>query len=311
VPGALFDDLLRLAVSSSDLLAMCMPVIQAPLLRCFYREHASRQGWLDRHGRIQCKTLIHAAANFSLAQADSKDLVFCGQPHWIFKLLYKHRAAMHPLKHLALMTLLATSPQALRAHCKCAEISPEVEAVAGGNWNAGTGLDDSQTRSRRQRFLDQCKNLSARQAHDYMWLYRHDRTWLRETIKQGMKPRQAVQEKVAWTQRDQQFADQVRQHAALLYHADERTRISKTRLAKATGRHPVIEKYSAKLPLTIQALQAFAETVEAFQCRRLRRIVRECRAEKDQLMRWRILRRAGLAPPLAPLVEQALAALLR
>jgi hypothetical protein len=144
-----------------------------------------------------------------------------------------------------------------------------------------------------------------------MWLYRHDRTWLRETIKQSMKPRQAVPEKVAWTQRDRQFADQVQQHAALLYRTDERTRISTARLARATGRQAVIEKYSAKLPLTIQALQTSAETVDAFQCRRLRRIVRECEADTDHLVRWRILRRAGLVPPLAPLVELELATLLR
>jgi hypothetical protein len=303
------DDLLRLAVSSADLLAMPMPSLPTPLLRRFYREQAGRQGWINHHGRIQCAAVLHAAASCSLGSAVDSDLAFYRQPQWIFKLLYTHRAAMHPLKHLALMTLLGTSTQTLRAYCQCTDPQPGYDPRARKIWKADNGLDTAELDIRRQRFLSQLNDIPARSARDYMWLYRHDKDWLQQTIARDAKPRQTGQAKVEWNRRDQQFADQVRQHAAQLY--ESASRISAARLARATGRQALIEKFSGKLPLTIQAIQALAETVEDFQCRRLRRIVHESQAKGESPVHWRVLRTAGLTPPLTPRIELELAALLQ
>lgn len=143
-----------------------------------------------------------------------------------------------------------------------------------------------------------------------MWLYRHDYPWLKEVISRFARPQKPAVEKVAWDERDRLFSARVRQHAALLYQTDVRTRISATLLARATGQQALIEKFAMKLPLTAHTTQMFTETVEAFQCRRVRRVVRERQGKGEALMRWRILRDAGLATPLEPSVEQELAALL-
>ena len=66
-----------------------------------------------------------------------------------------------------------------------------------------------------------------------------------------------------------------------------------------------------KLPLTTRTIQLLEETVEAFQCRRIGRVLDESHARGEILPRWRILRIAGLAPPLAPAVEEKLTALLK
>ena len=304
------DDLLRLATSSAALLEMPMPAVPAPLLRCFYREQAGKQRWIDHRGRIQCATVLHAAGSCSLGRTLDSNLEFCRQPQWIFKLLYKHRTAMHPLKHLALMTLLGTSTLALRAYCQCADHQPDYDARTRKIWKADNGQDTAELDIRRQRFLNQLNDISARGARDYMWLYKHDRNWLQETIAREAKPRQPVRDKVQWDRRDQQFSDQIRQHATQLYESGARSRISAACLARATGRQALIEKFSGKLPLTSQAIKALAETVEDFQCRRLRRIVHEIQTKDGSLVRWRVLRTAGLALPLAPRLERELVALL-
>ena len=85
-------------------------------------------------------------------------------------------------------------------------------------------------------------------------------------------------------------------------------RISAVFVARATGRQALIEKFSAKLPLTMRAIQAQEETVEAYQFRRLRHIARERQAKGDFLARWRLFRAAGLV---VPLVEQQLTSLLQ
>lgn len=92
---------------------------------------------------------------------------------------------------------------------------------------------------------------------------------------------------------------------------DVSTRISATLLARATGKQALIEKFFMKLPLTTRTIQLLEETVEAFQCRRIGRVLDESHARGEVLLRWRILRIAGLAPPLAPAVEAKLKALLK
>ena len=232
-------------------------------------------------------------------------------PDWIFRHLYKHRTTMHPLKHLVLMVMLRTSPSALQAYREGPDKSADVRIPIYHGTTLENELSSASCNARRQRFLEQINSMPARRAHDYMWLYKHDRQWLRETILRYAKPRAAVGDKVAWHMRDREYAEQVRHHAALLYDSDVRTRVSAAQLARATGRKPLIEKFSAKLPLTIQAIQALEETVDAYQCRRLRAIAKASRAKGEPLVRWRLLRTAGLTCPLAPQVEKLLAMLLQ
>jgi hypothetical protein len=305
------NDLLHLAASSAELLEMRMPPISRSLLRCFYREHATRQGWIDRNGRIERAIVLHVLCHAGLAQNAGSDLTFCRVPHWVFKLLYKHRTAMHPLKHLALMTLLDTSPRALLAYCEGSDTSDGAGATLRTKTAAKTETNPAPSDGRRQQFLDQLSNTTARRAQDYMWLYKHDRQWLRETISLNVKPRASLGDKVVWHVRDSEFAEQIRQQAALLYQSNFRMRISAARLARATGKQALIEKFAGKLPITMQAIHDFEETVEDYQCRRLRRIVEENRAKGEPIVRWRLMRTAGLRSPLAPQVEKELTNLLQ
>lgn len=134
---------------------------------------------------------------------------------------------------------------------------------------------------------------------------------LKEAISQLPRPQKPAMEKVAWDERDRLFAAQVRHHVALLYQSNFRTRISATLLARATGKQALIEKFSGRLPPTNQTIHALEEGVDTSQCRRVRRAVHESQARGEVLARWRILRIAGLAPPLAPAVEKKLATLLK
>lgn len=311
IKETLCDDLLELAKASADLLAMQLPPTPRPVLRSFYREQATQQGWIDRNDRIEHTAVIRAANRFSLALGPEPDLGFCKIPDWIFRHLYKHRTTMHPLKHLVLMVMLRTSPSALQAYCEGPDKSADVRIPAYHGTPPENELSSAFCSARRQRFLEQISSTPARRAHDYMWLYKHDRQWLRETISRYVKPRAAVGDKVAWHVRDREYAEQIRHHAELLYDSNVRTRISAAQLARATGRKPLIEKFSTKLPLTIQAIQALEETVDAYQCRRLRAIAQESRAKGEPLVRWRLLRAAGLTCPLAPQVEKLLAVLLK
>jgi hypothetical protein len=311
VPAANLEELFRLAASGASLLVTRMPPVPAALLRSFYREKAASQGWIAHHGRIQSAAVVHACDHFGLGQVPDADLKFCAQPHWIFKLLHKHRTAMHPLKHLALFTLLGIETRDLRAYLPSTNGRADNTAVTHKCSPSACVPTPSQLDCRRKQFLDQLRETAPRRTRDYMWLYRHDYLWLKAAIAQRARtPKPAIQ-KVEWDQRDRLLAVQVRHHAALLYETDVTTRISATLLARATGKQALIEKFFMKLPLTTRTIQLLTETVEAFQCRRIGRVLDESHARGEVLPRWRILRIAGLAPPLAPAVEEKLTALLK
>lgn len=311
IPAAHLEELFRLAAASASLLVTPMPPIPALLLRSFYREKASGQGWIDHRDRIQSAAVVHASDHFALGQIPDADLKFCAQPHWIFKLLHKHRTAMHPLKHLALLTLLGFETRDLHAYWQSNNGLPGNTVVTHKRSPAVCVPTPSQLDCRRERFVDQLKEIAPRRTRDYMWLYRHDYPWLKEAITQHARPPKPAMQKVKWDERDQLLAAQVRDHAALLYQTDVSTRISATLLARATGKQALIEKFFMKLPLTTRTIQLLEETVEAFQCRRIGRVLDESHARGEVLPRWRILRIAGLAPPLAPAVEEKLTALLK
>lgn len=304
------EELFRLAESSAYLLATSMPPIPAPVLRSLYREKAATQGWIDHRGRIQSAVVAHASDHFGLAGVPDDDLKFCAQPHWIFKLLHKHRTAMHPLKHLALLTLLGIEARDLHAYWQLNN-GTAGDTLETRKFTPAAGVPTtSQLDFRRNRFLDQIREIAPRRTSDYMWLYRHDRLWLKAVIAELVRPAKRSMQKVEWDERGRLFAAQVRHHAALFYQTDVRTRISAALLARATGKQALIEKFFTKLPLTTQTIELLEETVEAFQCRRVRRAVRESQARGEALVRWRILRITGLVPPLAPLVEKEIGTLL-
>lgn len=310
-PPAHLEELFRLAVASASLLTTPMPPIPAPLLRSFYREKAAGQGWIDHRSRIQSAAVVEAFNLFVLGQIPDADLKFCTQPHWIFKLLYKHRTAMHPLKHLALLTMLGIEMRDLHAYLQSSEGRARNTVVTHKLSPAVCVPTPSQLDWRRERFVDQLKEIAPRRTRDYMWLYRHDYPWLKDAIVQcARRPKPAMQ-KVKWDERDQLFAAQVRDHAALFYQTDIGMRISGTLLARATGKQALIEKFFMKLPLTTKTIQLLEETVEAFQCRRISRVLDASRARGEVLPRWRILRLAGLATPLTRVVEEKLTALIK
>lgn len=164
--------------------------------------------------------------------------------------------------------------------------------------------------ARRERFIDELRSKHPRSAQDYMWLYRNDRAWLKQRISQQL-PRtgKSPQWRVDWNKRDTILAKAVQHQAMAFCAAVPPIRVTKTLIARSTGKQATIEKYASRLPLTMAALAEETESVEHFQCRRLKWASRELIACGQPLQPWQILRIAGLAFPLSPALEKALAEL--
>ncbi|XLZ68733.1 TnsD family Tn7-like transposition protein [Massilia sp. SR12] len=297
----------QLAIRSHALLSQGPLRIERAALQACYRNRAHEVDWVDRHGRLIVPPIRECAAQYAMAFQGEPDFQFLTNDEWPLQLLRKHRKSMHPLKHLALMQLLGLPIEALSL----------VQNVAAENnlrpskWKLNSWPGFLQDRdARRSRFLAAPAGTSLRKAPDYMWLYRNDREWHLDALAQRKVLSTPHQNRLNWDGRDEILADKIGQLAKELIAGHHQQRITSSYLALQTGVVATVEKCASKLPLTLAALGAAAESVEDFQHRRVEQIVSEMNGKGQVLKRWEILRRAGLKEPLNSHLELRLRQLL-
>jgi hypothetical protein len=294
---------LWLAQSSHSLLFAQLPPISRVSLQGLYRRRAQDWQLIDVHGRLNVSRILFSAGRLRAAFRGNDDMAFLRNENWPLRLLRKQRASAHPVKHLALMQLLDTTVDQLR------DASPVGSAKAPlAKRSLETPVAPPQERGgRRERFLAAAlvqNNL--RKVPDYIWLYRHDRQWLNEVLAKHKSGIARSSERTDWTSRDALLAQQIIDITRKLREADDPHRLSAAHLAGQTGKRATIEKFPAKLPLTSAALQVCAESIDSYRCRRVRAVVLRMREAGIPLVRWRVLRQAGLREPLSKPVEEAL-----
>ena len=298
-----WEEQLRLAQSSHSLLFAQLPPISRVSLQGLYRCWAQDCQLTDVHSRLIVSRILFSAARLRTAFQGNDDMAFLRSENWPLRLLRKQRTSVHPVKHLALMQMLDTTVDQLRNAS-----SVDSARVPLAKPSLETPVAPLQEReARRERFLAATlvqKNL--RKALDYMWLYRHDRQWLNEVLAKHKSGIARSLERTDWTSRDALLARQIIDITRELREADDPHRLSAAYLAGQTGKRATVEKFPAKLPLTSAALQACAESIDSYRCRRVRAVVLRMREAGIPLVRWQVLRQAGLREPLSKPVEEAL-----
>ncbi len=149
----------------------------------------------------------------------------------------------------------------------------------------------------------------------YVWLYRHDRQWLRQHSPAAVGQRHPAR-RVDWARRDEGFERAVVRAARRLARSPGRPRwITQTALARACGRAALIRSHRGLLPRAAAALRSLAETREAFALRRIEWAVGRYADEGIFPHAWELVARAGIArvaalPVISAAVESAIARLL-
>lgn len=130
----------------------------------------------------------------------------------------------------------------------------------------------------------------------YMWLYRHDRTWLFEHVP-IKKKRVTKNERINWEERDKQLAKEVQITAAddiVNGNSDKLIRVTKTEIGRRIGKLGLLFKGLHKLPETAKQLGTVLESVEEFQTRRIKRKAVELINTNAVIKRWELIRASGL-----------------
>lgn len=129
-------------------------------------------------------------------------------------------------------------------------------------------------------------------AATYMWLYRHDREWLRQ---HGRLPPVPVQQplRIDWQARDRELCSRLQQHVAFMQADPNRPRLSQSCLYRYLG-EAMLRRYLKHLPGLKLMLQEHAESLQAFQCFRITRAVQQLSTQGTAPTLWRIQRVAGI-----------------
>ena len=151
--------------------------------------------------------------------------------------------------------------------------------------------------------------LRALSPHLYTWLYRHDRTWLRDFAKKHpAHTKTSRYHRVDWQERDEHLSLQVNAAVERLRSGEgKQIRLTVTSLARELGQVALIQKHARKLPKTLEVIRGNVETREDFALRRISWAARGWQ-KKQCPKRWQLERMAGLRPDLValPSVQQAL-----
>lgn len=130
-------------------------------------------------------------------------------------------------------------------------------------------LREQEVAMRRARYLEGLEGKVGRKSPDYIWLYRNDREFLLAARKRPLA-KTDIKCRIDWPERDAQFAKSIENSVHQLFHVEPPARLTKTRLSLATGRQAVVQKSIARLPLTLEALCRYEESVASFLLRKSR-----------------------------------------
>lgn len=129
----------------------------------------------------------------------------------------------------------------------------------------------------------------------YAWLYRHDQDWLKETNEHHRIKAEQKNNRVNWAKRDRQV---VKQLFKTKYASEKNvncSRRSRNWYLSRLEHSSTIENNLNKLKMTNMFFEKYSEDIPDYQIRRINRAAQQLEEDAYLVIRWRILRLAGLS----------------
>ena len=141
------------------------------------------------------------------------------------------------------------------------------------------------------------KELRALSQADYIWLYRHNREWLRENLPPAKTKKPTAWSRVDWERRDRKLARRITPATIRIKRLQGKpVRITICSIGVNIGMRSLLEKKLVKLPVTKAMLDRVCENKEDFAIRRVRYAAAMLSERGEPLRAWRIIREARLRP---------------
>lgn len=129
---------------------------------------------------------------------------------------------------------------------------------------------------------------------EYMWLYRHNKELLQKILPPKLIRTKVNNERVNWEDRDKNISEAVSKDISKLLRLDKVVRITLSKVGTDTGTLSILEQHLDKLPKTKKVIEKFKESIEEFQIRRVKKVVNDFIKSGEDILEWKIYRRAGI-----------------
>lgn len=301
--ASLSEPLLR-TIAGRSLQALNAGAVAVPeeRLRAVLLDHAIDKGLASTSGRLCMPLLARHLSDFFAALPQSWEYAVlhsaeaAGLASWVTKLLRKPRHSHHPLKFILLAQALGVSQEEL--------LAVDTSAPNHGSTPRGDCFSNPfsgallQTDKRRQRFEVEYRDRDAHECRDYAWLYRNDRTWLREHISLNRRSRGSPEFPASrFRMLDGALANRVVECAAALRnHPGKPVWVSRAQVGRLVHEQSRFEKQLDRLPLCTAALAAACETREQFHARRVKWAAAELRREGKSITPSSLFLKASIRP---------------
>lgn len=128
----------------------------------------------------------------------------------------------------------------------------------------------------------------------YIWLYRNDKEWLNNNSP-DKKSTANTNLRVDWMSRDEEILVKVKAVVNdMISSTDKPERITTGAVGRKIGVKALLEKHLDKIPGTKAYLDSVRETQKQFHIRKIKWAIKELKKEEEDLVMWRIFRKAGI-----------------
>lgn len=219
------------------------------------------------------------------------------QSNWLRLFMRKHRKSFSFLQHLVVLEALLGPDWDFREVISQARQHIIQEQAA--THPPAKSIPQTTLYAKREAWLEMVKMQGTRKARltggdaIYTWLYRNDRSWLKEVNSRYRKTTHSENRRVNWHERDIQILEKL--NAVRQEYADKLTsprRSANWYLAQVGCQH-LLSKID-KLPLAKGFLNINSEDVASYQIRRVVRAIKS-HSFSEGIPYWKLLRIAGLS----------------
>ena len=157
---------------------------------------------------------------------------------------------------------------------------------------------DHERLRRREIFIQEQKEAPSCKRTNYIWLYRNDRVWLNDVMRENRRKREQCTPRVDWEQRDQEIVHEVQITYLVLSAQPKPIRVTQNSLVKSNRFRSMIKSNPNKLPQTLALIAKLLESVEEFQLRRVIWQFKKLKEKENPVRKWKLIQKTGLKTPL-------------
>ncbi len=217
---------------------------------------------------------------------------------WLRSIFRKHRKSFSYLENIIVLQAFLGNDWNINAVLE--EVSRQNSSAIEKLTSKSFSCDDNI--EKRKLWLNLVKKYGTKMARSiadggalYSWLYRHDQDWLLSVNKQYRLKVPVVNNRVNWTKRDLLLVRQFFRIKKQVEQEIETPRRSRNWYLKQLKNNSSIEKNLNKLPLCKAFFSRNVENISSYQIRRLKLAKKKNTSQGKQLVRWKLLRFAGLS----------------